>query len=1020
MGRIFDRISKVVARYDGVVDKFIGDAVMALFGVPQAHEDDPVRAIRAAREIHDLVAAMSPEVEGRTGQSLAMHSGVNTGLVVTGDLEVEKGLLGFTGDAINLAARLSGLAADGEILVGPETYALAKKSFSFGDEAPTQIKGKAEPVPVYKVLPTMGEPRMHRLTGIRAALVGRKVELGQLMHAADELRQGRGSIMTICGGIGTGKSRLIEEFKAGLDLEAFRWLEGHAYAYCQKIPYFPLIDLLNRALLIEEGDPADTVREKIESGLGTLTGGRKNVIPYIGSLYALDYPDIEGVSPEYWKARLYEAVSVVLTGLAQQGPTIVFLEDLHWADQSTVELVRYLLMEFRSPVMFVCAYRPVFSLLSSHQTGSLNWAYQEIPLQDLSTSETQDMVTAMLGVEHVPDELGRFIRDKVEGNPFYLEEVINSLIESKVLVKDNGGWALTRSISEVDLPSTVHGVISARVDRLERQAKRILQEASVIGRAFYYDILASITEVREQAERYLMGLERLDFIRTRAVQPDVEYIFKHALTQEVVYSGLLKKERQVIHERIGRVMEQLFQNRLSEFYEPLAFHFKQGQSRLKALDYLMKSGEKSLQRYAVDEAHSFYQEAFGLLSPSAESSKEEGILLIDLLDKWAYVYYYRGDFKELTELLAAHLTLAESLDDQARLAMFYAWYGFALAERLELRDSYRYLRRGLELAEEINDQKTIGLACAWLTWTCAPMGRMDEGLAYGRRAEEISRAFPEDQYLHFKYLGGIGHIHWFQGNAARVKEIGDSILEYGQKHANVRSITLGHYIRGEAYVADGDYPAAIQCLNTAVEVAADPFYIQFSRLVLSMAYLFNQQYPEAKEAAEQVVSYSREYGVELIGAPAEGMFGVATVVEGQMSRGIRMIEEYGRLSLEKGAVGYGVIAQFMMGMVFTSIVLGEGEVSPMTMARNIGFIIKNVPTAGKKAEEHFARTIDAAAKIGYNAYIGNAQFALGRVYKAKGKKDKARECFSAAARIFEECQAHTLLQQARDELNTVD
>ncbi|MFC1896214.1 AAA family ATPase [Thermodesulfobacteriota bacterium] len=1019
MARIFGGVSQVVAKYEGMVDKFIGDAVMALFGVPQAHEDDPIRAIRAAQEIHDLVAAISPEVETGIGQPLVMHSGVNTGLVVTGTLEVEKGLLGFTGDTINLAARLSSKASEGEILVGRETHALTRSYFKFEQGEHTQIKGKAEPVRFYKVLEAVGEPGVHRLAGFRAALVGRKVEMGQLMNATNELRQGSGSILTVCGGVGTGKSRLVEELKASLNLDEFRWLEGHAYAYCQKIPYFPLIDLLNKALQIDEGDPPSRVRQKIESGLEPLVGKRGNVTPYIGSLYSLTYPETEDVSPEFWKARLHDAVRDVLTQLAEQGPTIVFLEDIHWADQSTVELIHYLLADFRSPILFVLTYRPVFTLVSSHQVSSLSWPHQEIRLLDLSMSETQDMVTAMLGVENVPPELSRFVQDKVEGNPFYLEEVINSLIESETLIRDNGGWILTKPVNEAGVPTTIHGVILARLDRLERETKRILQEASVIGRAFYYEIITRITAVKEDVERSLLGLERLDFIRTRTVQPDIEYMFKHALTQEVVYNGLLKKERQVIHQRIGTVMEQLFQDRLSEFYEPLAFHFKQGQSMLKAVNYLMKSGEKSLRRYAVEESHGFYREAFELLSSELEMSKNEHALLIDLLHQWAFVYYYRGDFKGLAELLSEHLTVAETLEDKAKLAMFYTWYGFALYFRLELKDSHEYLCRGLELAEEINDQKTVGLACAWLSWTCCPLGLLEEGLAYGRKAGEIYQAFPADQYLFFKFMGGLGMINWWQGNAARMVEIGNTILEFGHKHSNVRCITMGNYIKGCGYVADGDYPTAVEYLKKAVEGAADPCYAQFSRLILAMAYLFNEQYIEAEEAAEQVSSYSRQYGGEYIGLPADAMRGIALVAGGQMSRGLNMVQEFSKLSREKGAKGYNVMSEFMLGRIFTDIVLGESGVSPMTMAKNIGFIIRNVPTAPKKAEAHLTRAIDGAENIGYTSYVAHAKLLLGLVHKAKGRNEKAMECLSEASQIFEAGQAQTLFEKVREQLNSL-
>ena len=259
-------------------------------------------------------------------------------------------------------------------------------------------------------------------------------------------------------------------------------------------------------------------------------------------------------------------------------------------------------------------------------------------------------------------------------------------------------------------------------------------------------------------------MERLDLIRTRSFQPELEYVFKHALTQEVVYNGLLKKERQEIHERIALVMEQLFHERLSEFYETLAFHFKQGHSLDKAVDYLVKSGEKSLKRYAVEESHQYFKEAFDLLTNKPGRTKEEEGVLIDLLIKWAFVFYYRGDFRGLVDLLSAHEKMAESLDDKERLGMFYGWLGFALYDREKFKDSYQYLSKALKMGEEIDNQKVIGYACAWLSWTCAELGLLDEAITFGERGQEISSRLESDPYLYFKSLGGLGFAYWHRGD----------------------------------------------------------------------------------------------------------------------------------------------------------------------------------------------------------------------------------------------------------------
>jgi len=455
---------------------------------------------------------------------------------------------------------------------------------------------------------------------------------------------------------------LVEEFKNTLDLKEIQWIEGHAYAYSQNIPYYPLIDLLNRVFHIEEGDPPENVRGKLESGINGLIEGEVSFIPYMGRLYSLSYPEVDDVSPEFWKFRLREAVLAILTAIAKKSPTIFFLEDLHWADPSLVELLRNALLEIRQPAIVLCVYRPVFSLFTSHQLGMISKIYQEIRLNDLSLSDAESMLESLLKTKNVPSDLRQFVQDKAEGNPFYLEELVNSLIESQILVRDNGGWKITTTITESDISSTVHGLISGRLDRLENETKRILQEASVIGRAFLYEILIKVTELKERIYSGLSTLERLDLIRTRSFQPDLEYMFKHPLTQEVVYNGLLKKDRQSIHEHIALVMEHLFQDRLPEFYETLAFHFKRGKSVSKAVDYLMKSGDKSVGRYAVEEAHKYYQEAFNILSSKPDKSVEEKELLIDLLIRWALVFYHRGNFGDLDKLFSAHKELAETLD----------------------------------------------------------------------------------------------------------------------------------------------------------------------------------------------------------------------------------------------------------------------------------------------------------------------------------------------------------------------
>ena len=862
-GKIFGEISKIIAKYDGFVEKYAGDAVMALFGADLSHEDDPVRAVRAAIEIHGLIQEFSPRYEDRVGGPLSMHTGINTGLVVTGELNMEKGVHGVAGDTVNVAARLSGAAEAGDILVDHKTFTRAEGYFEFEDLEPIQLKGKTESIQIHKFISLKDKPqKIHRLHGLRADLIGRKAEMAQLAEAFENLKQGRSSVISIIGSAGTGKSRLVQEFKSTLDSEGIQWLEGHAYTYTQNIPYFLLIDLFNRIFQIKEGDSAERKRQKIEAEVAALVEQKEDVVPYIGSLYSLSYPEVDDVSPEFWKSRLKDLSIALISSLAKKSPTIFCLEDLHWADPPSVELLRYAIFQIRQPAVVLCVYRPVFTLFTGHQTEALTDIYHEIRLQDLSPSETQDMLESLLQSRSIPYDLKRFVREKAEGNPFYLEEMVNSLIESAALSQDVDQWKVTRPIIDSEISSTINGLISGRLDRLEKETKRILQEASVIGRAFLFEILEKITELKHHIDRSLRGLEQLDLIRTRSLQPQLEYIFKHALTQEIVYNGLLKKERREIHERIGLVMERLFDDRLPEFYETLAFHFTKSQSTDKAVKYLMQSGEKSLKRFALEEAHQNYRKAFELLTQASDMSPDEKKCLIHLFVEWALVFYYRADFKGLNELLNMHEDIAAGIGDNEYAGMFFAWLGFALYFRGKPQESYEYLQKALKIGEEINNSLVIGYACTWLPFTCTILGFLDQGVDYGNRAKEISRSFEKDQYLHFKSRAALGMVYFFQGNSEKTLDAGKTVLDYGRRHSNIRSQVMGLWILHFSYILKNDHSSAIECLKEALKISADPFYSLFVKLSLGTTLASVGKAVEAKEILNEVISISKEFGCE--------------------------------------------------------------------------------------------------------------------------------------------------------------
>jgi len=1015
MSRIFGEITRIIKKYDGFIERFIGDAVMAVFGIPKAHEDDPVRAIRAAVEILAAVEGISPQYESKIGRSLTMHTGINTGLVITGEVDIEKGTHGLTGDAINLASRLEGIADAGEIIVGANTYHLARSWFEFESLEPTKVKGKSEPISIFKVVSVLDRQgiRTHRLQGVQAELIGRETEMALLINAVEDLKQGKGSVISIIGHAGTGKSRLVREFKNRLEPDVVQWREGHAYAYTKNMAYSPLTNMLTHAFQIREEDNADQIRAKVENGVEALLCDKPDAIKYLGSLFSIDYAEIDEVSPEFWRNELHKSVLQLLEAVASQGATVILFEDLHWADLSFVELLHVLLKNTNRPVLFLCVYRPSFSLFPQGTPDSLSWPHQTLEIRELLWDEIEGMLRSLLGTSSLPDELRYFIKQKVEGNPFYLEEVINTLIETGTLASGNGRWQLTKSLKLADVPTTIQGVLTARLDRLEKQAKRILQEASVIGRTFFYTVLTRITQLATSADGYLSDLESLDLIRTYAKEPELEYIFKHALTQEVVYNGLLKSERQIIHKRVATVIEEIFHGQLHKFYETLAFHYRNSNSSSKAFEYLLKSGDKCLKRYAVEEAHIYYSDAFELLKNNSGKFKKYNPLLLDLLIEWAHVFYYRGDFKGMYELFSLHEKIADSTEDKSKSGIFFAWLGQSFWAKEEFETFEQYLLKALALGEEIKNNKVIGYSCMYLSWNCVEQGRLEDAILFGEKAQMMATLIQNDQYLYFNSLAAIGYAYWYLGEKENAIEVGDILVDYGKTNSNIRSLVMGHFMIGNAYFMEGNFQSAISKFKKALNISVDPLYSQFPRLMLGMSYTLAENPVDAERELTIVSEFGQKYGVEVIGRPAKTFLSVISIINGDISKGVKSIYNNILLSKQLGRKTTVAIFEHVLGKIYLQLVERNKPINFHVILRNFIFLIINLPFAAKKAEIHLKKSIGVANDIGAKAILGQAFLDLGILYKLRKRNDKALKALNKAIRYLEMVDATFFLEQAK-------
>jgi tetratricopeptide (TPR) repeat protein len=576
------------------------------------------------------------------------------------------------------------------------------------------------------------------------------------------------------------------------------------------------------------------------------------------------------------------------------------------------------------------------------------------------------MVGSLLRTDTIPTQLRKFIRDKAEGNPFYLEEVINSLIETDILIKDNGSWKLTRSLTEKDIPSTVQGVISARLDRLERQTKRILQEASVIGRSFLYEILKRISDLKDHIDKSLMNLERLDLIKTRTVQPELEYIFKHALTQEVVYNGLLIKERRLIHEKIGLVMEELFHDHLPEFYEILAYHYSQGDNSQKAYEYLRLSGDKAAKNYANNEAIRFYKEAIQMLDTqpeSLENKKEKLKVHLMMITPFMYLSYPEGSLEILQngEKLAQELGVEESLVKiQGSLSLYYTTAGnpslgleyaekcFNSAEKIEdfglMAQSAHELcvanwvtsdltkivdigGKAIHLLEEHHLEKDffgMGLSvysaiCSYYGCSLGWMGRFKEGI------EVVEKGFQNACEINDKFEMGFTQL--MHSGVTYFAGYGDNTITHAQKaiktfeEAEISiALDVAWSALGAGYYLCGEYEKAIDAGEKGLKLAKEsglPYFVSLSYWFLAMSFRAADDLRRAREYAEEALRISQECnskGCEgmvriLLGSMVEEMTpAIIEEAQYQIRQGISILEDLKLKSFS--AIGYLHLGEF--------------------------------------------------------------------------------------------------------------
>ena len=622
-------MSRTVVAHGGKVDRYLGDGIFALFGAPRASEDDPLRAIAAA-------LAMLEEARGR---DFDLSIGINTGDAYLGKVgsEAHRELTAM-GPAVNLAARLQGACSPGEVLVGEPTWKIARRAFEF-ESREVKVKGLSHPVRVWRAV--KARPRLERargLEGLQAGLLGREGELARLSEALDRVRSGAGYTVTIAGEAGVGKSTLVGEIRrrAGtIGDGGTLWLEGRCLESTISTSYAPFVDLLRERFVPAAGQAAlvDPIAEELATLVreGALAADRREDV-LVPLLNLLSIPDPRAATfgdlpPQQVKSRTFLAILSYLSALASHRDIVVVLDDLHWADSLTLELVPRLAQSLLdSRALLICVQRPVQEHASRHLVSLVarhaGERHVEVRLHPLGDEQAGRLVLELLGTDEFPDAPLRAILDKAQGNPLFLEEILRSLLASDQIERRNGKVVVDADIRVDDVPTTVQSIIQSRVDRIDEEPRRVLQGAAVIGGVFARVLLETVVEPEVDVDRALWHLEQHDLVYLDRVEPEEMYSFKHVFTRDTVYRSLLKRRREELHLAVGRATEMQYADRLDEHLEMLAYHYDRTSDAGRAAHFLFRAGEKSRRAHLNDEAMGSFRRALARIDELEEAEKE--------------------------------------------------------------------------------------------------------------------------------------------------------------------------------------------------------------------------------------------------------------------------------------------------------------------------------------------------------------------------------------------------------------
>jgi class 3 adenylate cyclase/tetratricopeptide (TPR) repeat protein len=996
---VLERMMEAVHHYEGTVNQVLGDGIMALFGAPLAHEDHAVRACYAALRMQEAVRRYAEDVRRTVGVPIHIRVGLNSGDVVVraigNDLHMDYTAVGQT---THLAARMEQAAMPGSTLITADALRLAEGYIQVKALGPIPVKGLTGPIEVFEVT-GVGEVRTRLHAAAARGLtrfVGRDAELDQLQKATERAIAGHGQVVALVGEPGVGKSRLVWEFTRSHRTREWLILEGGSVSYGKATSYLPVIDLLKAYFKIGARDDHRSIREKVTGKLLTLDETLKPVLPTLLALLdvPVDDPRWQALEPSQRRQWTLDTVKRLLLKESQAQPVLLIFEDLHWIDSETQVLLDSLVESLPTArLLLLVNYRPEYQ----HGWGSKTY-YGQVRLDTLPPENAGEMLQALLG--GVPDlrPLTQLLIERTEGNPFFLEESVRTLVDTKVLVGERGALRLATALPAIQVPTTVQAVLAARIDRLPPEDKRLLQTAAVIGTDVPFTLLRVIVELPEEAlRRGLTHLQAAEFLYETSLFPDLEYTFKHALTHEVAYASLLQGRRQMLHAQITEAIETLYAGRLTEHIERLSHHAVRGEVWEKAVRYLRRAGDKAFARSANPEAVASFEQALAALKhlpDSAETIEHAIDLRFDLRSPLQAL----GEIGRLFDYLREAQHLAEALGDQRRLGWLFGYLASAFLLRGDYDRAIESGERALVIATAVGD---FGIQVV----SHLQLGRAHLVLGDYRRATEFSwwnaEALHGDLTRERFGLGGFPAVLCRQTLAWSLAELGHfaEAIACGEDAGQIAETVTDPYSQifacwavGYPYLRKGDLDPAIRSLERGLMLcqATDTrILFPFVSSLLGAAYALAGRLSEAVPLCEQAVEASVSMAILEYRSLWAGLLSEAHLLAGRIGDAVDAADRALNLSREHKERGFEAWVLRLLGEIASN---------------------QNPPDV-ETAEHNYRQATSRAEELGMRPLVAHCHLGLGKLYRRTGDRQQAREHLATATTMYREMDMRFWLEQ---------